>query len=314
MAINATVDGVTYRGITQISLGGKTIRLSLDSGVGVWSVNLNLTNITSSNKDTYVEKGDSFSTRLTAAKGFDVGNVTVIMGDQDITATAYSNGVVSIAQVTGNITITASAVEGGVIYTLPEPIVATTQAATTAKDTAEILFPEDVDRTVVLTLRETGSYTSTTQAGIQHFFCAPRGYANSSNTFGVIRFGSYSLGEARELRVRFRTSTGTNNDKMLGSYTPDSADDVIRIVVTYSAETRTFKARMSIQKGSAAATMLSAVTYQISESFVAQSVAATVGGDRLGTTYAALENATIEECKIFSYAFDDDDIAAYLTP
>lgn len=74
-----------------------------------YSVVYALTNVTSSNTDTTVAIGGSYTTTLTAATDFTISTVTVTMGGIDITATAYSNGVVTIAEVTGAVVITASA-------------------------------------------------------------------------------------------------------------------------------------------------------------------------------------------------------------
>lgn len=59
-----------------------------------------------------VRAGSAFAATLTPAAGYTMSGatVTVTMGGEDITATAYSNGAISIAQVTGDIVITASAV------------------------------------------------------------------------------------------------------------------------------------------------------------------------------------------------------------
>lgn len=75
-----------------------------------YSVVYALTNVTSSNTDTTVAIGGSYTTTLTAAIDYNISSVTVTMGGIDITATAYSNGVVTIAEVTGAIVITATGV------------------------------------------------------------------------------------------------------------------------------------------------------------------------------------------------------------
>ena len=61
---------------------------------------------------TAVQKGKSFTDTLTAASGYTMSSVTIKMGGADITSSAYnaSTRVVSIASVTGNVTITATAV------------------------------------------------------------------------------------------------------------------------------------------------------------------------------------------------------------
>lgn len=82
----------------------------------------NLNNVTSSNTSANAKEGDSFSTTLTANSGYELGDVVVTMGGLDVTSSAYSNGVVSISSVTGNIVITATATEVQVSYTNQLPI------------------------------------------------------------------------------------------------------------------------------------------------------------------------------------------------
>lgn len=76
-----------------------------------WNVNQLLTHVTSSYTDPTVDDGDSFSATLTADSGYTLGDVEVKMGGVDITAMAYSAGTITIASVTGNITITANATQ-----------------------------------------------------------------------------------------------------------------------------------------------------------------------------------------------------------
>ncbi len=66
------------------------------------------TGITSTNKRTAVNEGMSYKTTLKGVKGTDT--VTVTMGGSNITTTAYTaaTGVISIAKVDGNITITVA--------------------------------------------------------------------------------------------------------------------------------------------------------------------------------------------------------------
>lgn len=73
------------------------------------SVTSNMTNCSNSNSNTDVENGSAYTATISANNGYALDNVTVTMGGVDITSTAYSNGVVSIASVTGNIVISASA-------------------------------------------------------------------------------------------------------------------------------------------------------------------------------------------------------------
>lgn len=74
------------------------------------SVSYSLTHVTSSNTSASVQSGSSYTTTLTADTNYTLNTVSVTMGGVDITSTAYSSGTVSIASVTGNIVITATAV------------------------------------------------------------------------------------------------------------------------------------------------------------------------------------------------------------
>lgn len=102
----------------EITYGGEG---SSDAEI-TYAVIQNLTNITSSNTSANVKEGDSFSATLTANSGYELGTVVVTMGGLDITSSAYSNGVISISSVTGNIVITATANAVQVSYTNQLPI------------------------------------------------------------------------------------------------------------------------------------------------------------------------------------------------
>lgn len=72
-------------------------------------ITYNLTNVTSSNSDTH-SQGGIYTTTLTATDNtFTIWTASVTMGGVDITSTAYSNGAVTITNVTDAVVITASA-------------------------------------------------------------------------------------------------------------------------------------------------------------------------------------------------------------
>ena len=75
-------------------------------------VTQNLTNVTSSFIGNTVADGAAFNATMTANTGYTLDTVTVTMGGTDISGTAVSGGVVTIAAVTGDIVITATAVSG----------------------------------------------------------------------------------------------------------------------------------------------------------------------------------------------------------
>lgn len=78
-----------------------------------FTVTNTLTNVTNTNADTSVNSGSPYLAALTAETGYTMDNVTVTMGGTDVTETAYTaaNGVIYIAEVTGNIVVTATATE-----------------------------------------------------------------------------------------------------------------------------------------------------------------------------------------------------------
>lgn len=84
-----------------------------------YSVTNALSGCTSSNASQSASTTRPYTATLTASEGYTLTGaaVSVTMGGVDITDTAYSNGEISIASVTGNISITATAVPAGAQYT-----------------------------------------------------------------------------------------------------------------------------------------------------------------------------------------------------
>lgn len=91
-----------------------------------YTVTNNLTSATNSNTATSVKAGDSYTATLTANSGYVLDTVTVTMGGTAVTVT---DGAINIASVTGNIVITATAVEDS-----GEPTVVSLVDPTTAND------------------------------------------------------------------------------------------------------------------------------------------------------------------------------------
>ena len=75
------------------------------------SITNSLSHVSNSNAAVSVEDGAAYMATLTADSGYTMGNVVIKMGGIDITSTAYtaSTGAISIASVTGDVTITAVA-------------------------------------------------------------------------------------------------------------------------------------------------------------------------------------------------------------
>ena len=79
-----------------------------------------LSNVTSSSKVTSVKSGEPYDTTLTASPGYELNSVIVKMGGSDVTSTVYADGKINISAVTGNIVITASAVQSSASGQLPQ--------------------------------------------------------------------------------------------------------------------------------------------------------------------------------------------------
>lgn len=82
-----------------------------------YTVTQNLTKVTSSNSATSVKEGQSFTTNISVASGYKLSSITVTMGGTNISSTSVSGTTINIANVTGNIVITAVAVEDVPNYT-----------------------------------------------------------------------------------------------------------------------------------------------------------------------------------------------------
>lgn len=75
----------------------------------VYTVKNTLTNVSTNNAAESIAGGESYTATLTADDGHVIDYIRVIMGGKDITDTAYSDGVITIETVTGNLEITAVA-------------------------------------------------------------------------------------------------------------------------------------------------------------------------------------------------------------
>lgn len=84
-------------------------------GTVTYNVTKNLSNVNISNEAIDAEAGKTYEATLTATEGFTMTDATVKveMNGTDVTSTAYTAGTgkISITSVTGNIVITATAVE-----------------------------------------------------------------------------------------------------------------------------------------------------------------------------------------------------------
>ena len=136
-----TLSGTLATGTSTItvSYGGKTCTFTVvvTHATTQYTITNTLTNCTNSNTSTVINEQTSYSGTLTADTGYTMGTVAITMGNTDITSTAYnsSTGAISIASVTGNIVITATATEPPITvdYTYPKTATWSPSAGTLSK-------------------------------------------------------------------------------------------------------------------------------------------------------------------------------------
>lgn len=100
--------------IITVSYGGKitTFTVEVTRVPNTYDITNNLTGASNSNSATFVTEGDSYSGTITANPNhtLDGATISITMGGVDITSTAYDDGEISIAEVTGDVVITVVAV------------------------------------------------------------------------------------------------------------------------------------------------------------------------------------------------------------
>ena len=122
---NDKVATVDQKGtVTSVGEGNCEITLKVGSIVATCSVNVSvnvsvgevyyitneLKNVSTDNNSELILKNNSYNATLTAYEGAGaISEVSVLMGEKDITSSAYSAGEISISSVTGNIVIKAKA-------------------------------------------------------------------------------------------------------------------------------------------------------------------------------------------------------------
>ena len=109
--------------VAYIDSGGATYYQALYNALNHvvnYTVTNTLTGCTSSNSSASVTSGSSYSATITASSGYTLtgATVSVTMGGNDITSTAYNGGTISIASVSGNISITVTAVQEAVLSSI----------------------------------------------------------------------------------------------------------------------------------------------------------------------------------------------------
>ena len=102
LTVGTSIVTVTYESFTT------TFEVTVTQAITYHSVTNSLTGCITSNSSSQVADGDVYNATITASTGYTLtgATVSIVMGETDITSTAYTNGTISIAFVNGNITIT----------------------------------------------------------------------------------------------------------------------------------------------------------------------------------------------------------------
>ena len=212
------IDFITSEYLTKYNY---TANVSQGSNTAItYTITNDLTGVTSDNSVASVEFNSSYTATLTATEG-NITDIKVTMKGKDITSSCYSNGVITIDKVTGNIVITATneAVPEIVEITWNDGVKldkSTGAESSSDKYSASSFIAYDNSKTYTLTLLDTSITDFTT------FVC----YYGSSQEFiscgsefiGVYR-NSEPVGEftlpvvenASYIRLRLFKNSGTSN-------------------------------------------------------------------------------------------------------
>lgn len=94
---------------TVISLPADFVKQVTFIPAETFSISYSLSSVVSSNNETSISEGMPYSTVLTVEDNYYISSVNILMNGYDITSSSYSEGKITIQEVTGNITITATA-------------------------------------------------------------------------------------------------------------------------------------------------------------------------------------------------------------
>lgn len=179
----------------------------LQVAVGVYPVTYSITNTllhcTTNNNTSLVVTGSSYSATITADNNYTLegATVSITMGGNDITSTAYNNGVISIASVTGNVVISVSAVS-----TLPQLVAyATPQSGVSYTNVSDLSnYYDDKINQISKAISNCQDITSSTETV----------YFSDETSISIGATRSYELSTEEEMTDRI---LGFNHDTLTSS-------------------------------------------------------------------------------------------------
>lgn len=262
--------------------------------VETYTITRYLTGCTSSSSLSSVVGGTAHGETLTAADGytFDGATVSVTMDGEDITDNAYSDGVLNIASVTGNIVIIAVAVDmAKPVYELAEATAF--DSSTAGIDTGVALFDENKDWSIAIDLKVTApiSTWSNVIRNVNHNH--PTGetalsLSLSNNNQRVYSDGAYA-------------NIGGNI-----VWVGEKAGNTAKVILTHIAGTDVVTAHALL-------TNIAGRTESVNGATVTPGAGwPQTAHDSLVIGYSAYGGYTVNDCKIYYRVLTADEISAYL--
>lgn len=173
-----------------------------------------LTNVTNTNGATEIPIGESYTAQLVADNNYVITSVIITMGGLDITSTAYNNGNITIASVTGDVIITASATDADVLPSGYTKVDYLTKAANVNDAIETDLYQSPTFG--VLDCNFEFAMTGSGSANEQGFGCRLSEGATTATSEYAIFFGRSDVGAFRS------TTFGTNSQVDIGTYSQNT--------------------------------------------------------------------------------------------
>lgn len=248
-----------------------------------------LLHVTSNNASASVESGASYTAAITAEDGYtlDGATVSVTMGGLDITPTAYANGVVHIASVTGNVIISvtaAAAVQSDILYQLESPLVCTADGSDPI-DTELKISDSDKDFSYCTKITCAAHSTLTRIVGDSFYSAGFNFYVGSTYTR---LFGLYIMGG----------SAGFSDDWRM------PAEGQSMIVITHAAGSGEYKWKMVFPTREGRESY-SPTSGTVSKAFVAYD-------ENTVKIAKGAFTGSLDDLVIYNRVLTDDEITAYL--
>jgi hypothetical protein len=221
-----TLSGTLATGTSTITVayGGKTttFTVTVTHATAQYTITNTLTNCTNSNSATVINEETAYSGTLTADTDYVMGTVTITMGGTDITSTAYNSGTgaISIASVTGNIVITATATAPPITLNANYPITLTWKPDNNSYSTSEQLGASGTTYNVEIDVDSVGSdvvyieMKATGSGGTTTWFVESnklKAYAGQTGTLRVTATLDGNTAGASTIKLNSNKNGGSSN-------------------------------------------------------------------------------------------------------